>query len=99
MRTYVVPLLLAPAAAVALWWAAAAISTPGTNSEWLVVVAFLPLLAALIWMSVRRRSVAHTVVIGVAMVLSTLVVWYLTLMALLLIASLNCPDDAHECPI
>jgi hypothetical protein len=99
MRIYFVPILVAPAAAVALYWIAAAASTPNTNSEWLVIVAFLPLVAVLVWTFLHTASFVRKVLIGVAMLVSTFLLWWLVLLVVLLIAGLNCPDDAYECPI
>jgi hypothetical protein len=99
MSTYVVPVLIAPAAAVAVWWSAAAISTPESNSEWLVLFALAPLISAAVWTSVRTRSVVRTAVIGLAMVISTLLVWLLVLLLLFLIAGWSCTDNSYECPV
>lgn len=99
MRKYVVPIFFAPAAAVALYYAAWAISTPNTTSEWLVLLGFVPLVAALAWTILRTRSVSQTVLIGVAMLLSTFVLWWLALLVILVVAGVNCPEDGYECPI
>lgn len=64
-----------------------------------MLVAFLPLVAALVWAAVRLRRVMSTLVIAVAMAAATFALWWLVLLFALLVAGLSCPDDAFECPI
>jgi hypothetical protein len=59
----------------------------------------LPLLAALVWSFLRTRNVLQVVLIAVGMVRTTFLPWWVALLILLVIAGLNCPEDAYECPI
>ena len=80
-RAYVVPLVLAPVAAVALFWILAS-STGGTSSGWLAAGALVPVVGALVWASARTASFARRVSLAIATLLVTVVLWLLSMLAL-----------------
>lgn len=101
LRIHVIPLLLAPAAAVALWWVAAEVVPQSSASRllWVLGATSLPLLAALAWGYRRTRHATHVMLMAVGMVIATVILWWVALVILLVMAGLNCPEDAYECPI
>lgn len=106
LRSSAVAVLLAPVAAVAMYWFLPALDYPhpsyferGGHGWLLVFISAVPLVAAACWTAVRTRSAPRTFRILIAMAISTFVLWWIALIIILLVASLDCPPNAYECPI